>query len=144
MGDGLVDALRECGQEPYSIEDMEHYDTLIANFDLKSASSRAFLESLHPAGGWTLADVLWQLQRLHAIQQKLRMQRYERDARVYQVEAQHEDGLRAIRERIEHSESTVTRLEQVIPFRWSRCACASFPKAASVQVRTSQCPSGNS
>lgn len=113
--DRLCAALRSCGEEPWSLADVEQYDDQVQHFDLSKASTREFLERLED--NWN-SDVnaapdkiVWEIQRLAAISKKLQNQRDEREARLQGLETAYDERLKNMREQLSTQEEKVRRFE---------------------------------
>jgi hypothetical protein len=116
----LSSLLAGCGVEPLAYIE----DDYVRNFDHRSASVRAFKESMEEsfsARGSVEEKIIWQLQRLCAIAVKLAEERNQSEARFLAREQQHlqkkqllEEGIQEAEEQLKTQEDLLARIEATI------------------------------
>lgn len=110
--------LHKVGEAPYELSQMEKCDPLVKEFSLRKASGRELLETLErdfkdASSGYTEREkLLWQLQRLACITEKLHIQRKEREARIYDMERRHKEGMEAIANQIKEHEDKLSKYNE--------------------------------
>jgi len=103
-------ALKTVNVDLSSLEDVEGCDDYVANFDLKKASTRAYVEALEASlrGQQYSAreSLVWELQRLGAMVVKIRRQRCQDEQE--KPEDRHRRALEAMRGKIEAMEARLS------------------------------------
>lgn len=112
----IHEALRKYGEKTYTLEEMEELDEKIKFFDLKNASTPSLLEEMERNFNndkFKPHDrLIWELQRLAAIAEKLLIQRNDRLSRIIALEQKHGEALCSMREDLTAAEAEMNRQER--------------------------------
>lgn len=134
-------ALRKLNEPIHSLQDMEQNDEFAQKFNIRTASARAYVESIEElevsvkAGHYTKRVALvWEMQRIAAMAEKLRTQREEREERTRELDDRHRKGLNALRQKIEAAEGRMQTVEADLIV----CEAALAARAAAVAMAPGQ------